>query len=445
MSYKTLINCTIITMEESSKFFPDGMIIIRDNIIESISKTNISDTKGEIFDMSGKIVLPGFINTHTHTHSPLFRGIADDLYLMDWLKNYMWPAERFITAEDAYNATKLSCLELTEAGITTYADQFYYSESIANAAIESGLRAFIAPTVFTNPSPETDNTFEEARKFIEKHINKSEETLIYPCIGPHAIYSCNKNTLVDVRDLALEHDLIVHIHISETIDENDDCFKNTGMSPTQYLNKLGVLKCKTLAAHSIHIDEEDRKIYRDNNVKVSYNPVSNLKLVSGYLNYKELKDSDIDISLALDGVQSNNSFDILSDLKTGILIQKMKYNDPTLLSAYDALKLITIEAAKCLYMEDKIGSIKVGKFADLTIIDTSRANMNPLHLESFNMVTSAIVYSANSADVSDVIVNGEFIYKDRISLKLSRDKVYSECAKSSKRILSSISYFSEKI
>jgi 5-methylthioadenosine/S-adenosylhomocysteine deaminase len=440
VSYKTLINASIITMNDQAKYHPVGMIVIKDNRIESVGPLRKSHVKGEVIDLEGKIILPGFINTHTHTHSPLFRGVADDKYLMDWLTNYMWPAEKHMTSDDAYNAARMSLLELTASGVTMYADQFYFADAITKAAEESGLRALITPSVFSRGNAETTSPLNAAKTFIEKHVG-NKQSLIIPGIGPHAVYSCNKETLEAVRDIALKHDLIVHIHISETYTENKDTLLDHAMSPTQYLKSIGLLDCKVLSAHNIHLDDKDIAIYKEKDVKVSYNPVSNLKLVSGYMPYKKLKDAGLDISLALDGVQSNNAFDILSDLKTGILIQKMKENNPTLLDAYEALKLITINAAKCLYMDQDLGSLEPGKYADLTIIDKTHPNMWPLHHDKFDMVISSIVYSATTKDVSDVMVNGVFVYKDRIHKKLPKKAVIAACQASSRRILEKIAYF----
>ncbi len=437
---KTLINCTIITMDDSNPFFANGMIVINNNTIDYVGEMNEKLIQGETINLDGKIVLPGFINTHTHTHSPLFRGMADDLYLMDWLNNYIWPAEKHMTFDDAYNATILSCLELTESGVTTYADQFYYSEAIAKAAEASGLRAFIAATVFSGSNAETDSPIEKAKQFLQKYKNDPVDR-IYPCIGPHAIYSCSTETLKEVIELAKEDDLIIHIHIAETETEFNDSIKQHGMTPTKYLESIGMFDCKTLSAHSIHLSEDDKRIFSKYKVKASYNPVSNLKLCSGYMDYVGLKELDVDISLALDGVQSNNSFDILSDLKTGILIQKMKEDDPTLLNAYEALKLITINAAKCLWMDHQIGSLEVGKYADIVCFDKTHANMNPVHNDSFSNVVSAIVYAANSKNVSDVLVDGEFVYKDREHLKLNPEEAKRNVTESSRRILDRIGYF----
>ena len=236
--------------------------------------------------------------------------------------------------------------------------------------------------------------------------------------------------------------MIIHTHIAETTDEYNDSISEHGMTPTKYLESIGMFDCKVLSAHSIHLNEEDKNIFAKYDIKASYNPVSNLKLCSGYLDYKGLKNRGIDISLALDGVQSNNSFDILRDLKTGILVQKMKQGDPTLLPAYEALKLITINAAKCLWMDEKIGSIEEGKLADLTFIDKYHANMNPVQNDSFNMVVSSVVYSASSKNISDVMVDGEFIYNDRNHIKLNPIEAKTLATKSSRKILDKIGYFS---
>ncbi len=436
----TLMRGTIITMCDDLPFLHDGMIVIEDGKIVHVGPADPERAVGEVIDCSELIVLPGFINTHTHTHSPLLRGVADDQTLMDWLTKSMWPAEKHITATHARNGALLSCLELIESGVTTYADQYYFSEEVAQAAVESGQRALVAPTVFSRPTPESDDPIGVARRFIERHLG--DDSRIEPCIGPHAIYSCSTETLQAVRDIALEYDVLVHIHLSETQQENDDCMRQHGVSPTRYLEQIGLLDARVLAAHCVHISEDDRQILARHNVKVSHNPISNFKLVSGWFDYPAFRRHGLDVSVALDGVQSNNSFNLLADLKTGILVQKTLHNDPTLLDAYEALKLITIDAARCLFREHELGSLEVGKCADLTFLDLSRAAMHPLHRNSFRQVVSAVVYAANGADVSDVMVQGEFIYRHRRHVRLDRSTVIANAAESSRQILEHIDFFS---
>lgn len=431
----SLTNCTIVTMDDADSYYPKGTIIIENGLISEIGPSEEVIPKGHIIDMKQKIVMPGFINTHTHSASPLFRGMADDLSLMDWLKKALWPAEKNLTGEIVYWGASLTCLEFIQSGITTFADQYFFSKNVGEAVEKSGLRGFIAPSVFTNGSPETTDTIQAAVDFIDKYRGKEKDTLIYPCIGPHAPYSCSDETLKTVAAIARERNLIVHTHISETMDENRQIYEETGLTPTQYLESLGVLDCRVLAAHCIHINQKDMEIMKKSNVKVSYNPISNLKLVSGIMPLKELVDRGILVSIGTDGAQSNNSLDLLRDLKTGVLIQKQQYNDATFFSAKEALKMITINGAKALDMEDQIGSLEKGKKADIISIDIKSANMNPLHRITQANVYSSIVYSAGGSDISDVIVNGRILMKDKELVSLDREEILQESHKAAEGLL----------
>lgn len=419
----TLTNCTILTMDDEDAYYSSGSIVIEGNIISQIGKADEVVPRGKIIDMNNKLVLPGFINTHTHSPSPLFRSMADDLELMDWLKKRIWPAEKFLTGELAYYGASLNSLELIECGVTTFADQYYFSTFTADAAKRFGLRAFIAPSVFSGPSPESENTICDAVDFIEKYRGKEEETLIYPCIGPHAPYSCSLETLRAVSDIALKYKLLVHIHISETMDENREIFEKTGLTPTQYVNEAGIFENRVLSAHSIHLSEKDMDIFKKKNVAVTYNPVSNLKLVSGIMPLKELEEKGIIVSIGTDGAQSNNSLDILRDLKIGNLIQKQKYQDATFFPARDALRMVTINGAEALGMKDKIGSLEKGKLADIIALDMRRTSLCPIHKNSIENLYSTIVYSASGADISDVFINGNIIMENHIVKVVDRDEI----------------------
>lgn len=431
----SLINCTILTMDEKENYFPSGTIVIENGRITAIGTDKDIIPRGKVLDMEHKIILPGFINTHTHSPSPLFRGMADDLILMDWLKKVLWPAEKNLTGEMSYLGTSLSCLEFLQSGVTTFADQYFFSEYVGEAVKGSGLRGFIAPSVFTNGSPETKDTLQAAVDFIEKYKGKEEATLVYPCIGPHAPYSCSDEILKSTVEIAKAKDIIIHTHISETMDENRQIYEETGLTPTQYLDSLGVFEGRVLAAHCIHLNQRDIEILSEKNVKVTYNPVSNLKLVSGIMKLKELQEKDVVVSIGTDGAQSNNSLDLLRDLKTGVLIQKQQYNDATFISAKEAIKIITINGARALNMEDEIGSLEVGKKADIIAIDIRNANINPLHRSSVNNIYSSIVYSAAGSDVSDVIVNGRILMRDRAVLSMNRDEIILEANRASDSLL----------
>ncbi len=428
-------NCTIVTMDALDSYYSNGTIVIEEGRISEMGDGSDITPKGQIIDMKQKIVMPGFVNTHTHSASPLFRGMADDLSLMDWLKKVLWPAERKLTGEAVYWGASLTCLEFIQSGITTFADQYFFSKNVGAAVERTGLRGFIAPSVFTGSTPETEDSIQAAVDFIEKYKGKENKTLIYPCIGPHAPYSCSDETLKEVVKIAGEKDLIIHTHISETADENRQIYQETGLTPTQYLESLGVLDGRVLAAHCIHLNHKDMEIMKKRNVRVSYNPVSNLKLVSGIMPLKELMEKDIQVSIGTDGAQSNNSLDLLRDLKTGVLIQKQQYNDATFFSAGDALRMITINGAKALSMENEIGSLEKGKKADIISLDIKSANMNPLHRITQSNVYSAIVYSASGSDVSDVMVDGRLLMRDKELICLDREEIIRESHKAAEEVL----------
>lgn len=430
----TLVNGIVLTVDETNSFFPDGVIVVSEGKIEKIGASGTINSEGEIIDMGGKLILPGLINTHTHTHSTLFRNVADDLKLMDWLNKVIWPAEKYLTEERSYWGTSLSCLEMLRNGITSYADQYYYAQITAMAAEESGLRAFIAPSVFTNPSPETDNTLQKAVDFIEKYRDKPDSR-IYPCIGPHAPYSVHDELWKQVVKIAERDNLIIHTHISETLDENQQIKDQTGYSPTEYLRDLGVMDCRVLAAHCIHLSDSDIDIFHNNKVATSYNPVSNMKLVSGIMPYRRLKQNGVLLSLGTDGAQSNNTLDLLRDLRTGILLQKLINDDATFINAEEAVRLITIEGAKALGMDDKIGSLKIGKQADLIAIDMNKPQLQPFHKHALKNVYATIAYTISGADVTDSMVGGQWLMRERNVLSLNADSIILNAREASRAIL----------
>lgn len=420
---QTLTNCTVLTVDGKDTFFPRGRVQIHDGRILAVGAEENIPLVGEVVDLSGGLVMPGLVNTHTHSHSSIFRNQADDLRLMDWLKKAVWPMEKFLSPERAYAATALSCLEYLRCGITTYADQFYYSDTIAHAAQRSGLRCFLAASVFTNPSPETDDSFGAAVKFIQNWKGAEQQTHVYPCIGPHAPYSVSGPLFKEITELSRCYDLLIHTHISETLDENNQIREQTGLSPTQWLESLGVFEQPTLAAHSIHLSQEDMEIYRRNNVHASYNPVSNMKLASGILPYRQMRDRGIQISLGTDGAQSNNSMDLLRDLREGVLLQRVTAMDATVISSREAVRLVTIEGAKALRMEKEIGSLEPGKLADLIVLDPDSPRMTPLHREDLDNLCGAVTYSACGPDVRDVMVEGKWLMRDRTVLSFDENEV----------------------
>lgn len=434
----TLTNCSILTVDDQDSFYPRGRMMIQGKRILQVGDEADVPLYGQVVDLKGGLVMPGLINTHTHSHSSIFKNQADDLELMDWLKLAMWPMERHLSKERSYAATALSCLEYLKGGITTIADQFYFADTTAKAASASGIRSFLAATVFTNPCAETDDTMGAAVKFVQDWKGKEEDTRIYPCIGPHAPYSVSGDLFRQCVALSQQYDLILHTHISETQDENQQIRAMTGLSPTGWMEELGVLSRHVLAAHSIHLDEQDLDLYAKYGVHATYNPVSNMKLVSGVMPMKAMMERGISVSIGTDGAQSNNSMDLLRDLRTGALLQKLIHGDATFLDARQSVRMVTRDGAKALGMDDQIGSLEVGKRADFICLDTTSPRLCPLHRTDLKNLYATVTYSACGADVDHVMVDGNWVVKQGKILTMDEENVRKEAQKASEYLLGAI-------
>jgi 5-methylthioadenosine/S-adenosylhomocysteine deaminase len=433
--YLTLDNCSILTVDGSDTVYPNGRIVVEGKRIVLLGNSNQVEARGEIIDMGGALAMPGLVNTHTHSHSSIFRGLGDDLSLMEWLKKVMWPMERFLTRDGMYCAALLSCLEFIHSGITTYADQIYFADTAAQAAQKSGLRCFLAATVFQGPSPETEDTLWAARTFIERWQGSERETRIYPCIGPHAPYSVPEDLFRQVMVLAEQYGLLIHTHISETVDENAIIMKKTGLSPVRWLESLGFFEFPVLAAHSIHLDETDLSVYERYGVTVSYNPVSNLKLVSGIMPLAAMRRRGITVGIGTDGAQSNNSMDLLRDLRTGVLIQKQKNEDAAFFNAREAVRMATIDGARALRIDAEIGSLEAGKKADIIFFDPLSPHFMPLHASRSEKLYSAVCYAAAGGDVRDVMVEGCWVMRNRRALTLCEEEIREDAQRESEYLI----------
>lgn len=435
----TLDNCTVLTVDEKDHFFPLGRIVIRKGRIIDLGHAGQIPSQGKSIDLEGALVLPGLVNTHTHSHSSIFRSLADDMHLMDWLKKAIWPMEKRLTSTCIAAAARLSCFEYLRNGITAIADQIYFPDTVAAATSESGIRSFLAASVFsgTGPAPGTSDTFADACGFVEKWQGREEFTRIYPCIGPHSPYSVDVDLFRKIVVYAEQKNLLIHTHISETKSENRILRERFGVSPTEWLHNIGVFRQPVLAAHSIHLDEFDLDLYRRNGVSVSYNPVSNLKLVSGMMDLKAMWELGITVGIGTDGAQSNNSMDLLRDLRTGVLIQKQLVGDPTFFNARQALRMATINGAKALHFEREIGSLETGKRADLIALDTKSPRLVPLHRERLENIYSLLCYSALGADVRDVMIEGQWVVRNKAVLTLKEDLIYSDALAASEALLKS--------
>jgi len=398
----------VLPMDEGLTVIKDGAIAVSGtNILEvgtskEISKKYASEA---IIMGEGKAVFPGLINTHTHAAMVYFRGIADDLPLKEWLENHIWPAEnRWLGPEFISDAIELACLEMLKGGVTTYNDMYFYEDAAGKVAKKIGMRAVLGVGILDFPSKSantTDEYFANAESFIK---NWKGDELITPCIAPHALYTCGTESLKRARRIADKYDIPIHIHLSETKWEVNEIKNRYRMTPVEYLDSLGFLDEKVLAAHCIWVEDDEIDLLAKRKVGVSHCMESNLKLASGFAPVVTMLMAGIKVTFGTDGAASNNDLNILSEMSTTAKVHKALSNNPTVLDAKTVLLMATKWSAEVLGLGDKIGSIEKGKKADIVTINLKKPHLTPMY-----DVYSHIVYAAMASDVDTVMVNGKVV------------------------------------
>lgn len=398
---KTLIkNCTILPMSDERYFV--GSILIEGNRIAIVSENPDLNVEADVvIDGTDKIAMPGMINTHTHAAMTLMRGYADDMELMDWLQNKIWPMEAKLTSDAIYRGAKLGIEEMLRSGTTTYVDMYWDIEANARAIDESGIRCYFSITAMDRNIDAVEASIDQD---VQKYKNCSEGRMGL-MIAPHAPYTCSPNTLQRCVTIAKKHDLRLHIHLCETRTEVETIKAQYGVSPVVYCEQAGVFDVPVLAAHCVHVSDEDIDKLRHYGVSVAHNPMSNLKLASGIAPVAKMMSQGINVSIGTDGAASNNNLDMLEEVRIASLLQKNFTNDPTALKAYDALRMVTVSGAKAIGQESELGEIKEGMLADIVLINAKSPHLNPLH----NVIAS-LVYAGNGGDVTDVIINGKLVW-----------------------------------
>lgn len=429
---KTIIeNVHIVTMDEKENEFKSGLIaILNDEIVYVGDKKAFNAIEAfkdaSYIDGNRMIALPGFINAHTHTAMSLFRSYADDMPLWEWLTERIWPLEELLHPEDAYWLSLLSIAEMISSGTTTFSDMYMFMEHTMRAVKDSGIRGVLARGI-QGTDENTPLRFQETKDLIKHH--KKDDGRITVMIGPHAIYTCDRDVLRECRDLALKTGLGIHIHLAETSKEVKDCMDDYNYTPVELLEDIGLFDASVTAAHCVHLTDRDMEILRRYNVKVVHCPVSNMKLASGFAPIDKLMDKGICVSLGTDGAASNNNSSIFKEMSAAALIIKGHTGNPTAVPAKSALKMASINGAKALLLDKEIGSIEAGKKADIILIDTGKPHYHP-HAD----IASNLVYGGYSADVDTVIINGHILYKNRQFTCLDLEKVYYMANKIKDRI-----------
>lgn len=424
--------CMVLPMAHQ-EFITNGSIAIKDNRITFVGKrsaANKIDAETKL-NAEGKVAIPGLINCHTHVPMTLFRGIAEDQKLDSWLKKTIWPLEAKLKTGDTYAGALLGCLEMIKSGTTCFADMYFHEDMVAKAVEKSGLRAVLAEGIIgINEKTLGEKMLKTSANFAKtfhRHANGRVTTLL----GPHSAYSCSSELLMKVREKAYEIGSGVHTHLAESKKMFCKVQKEHGRSEVEFLNRIGFLKGHTLVAHCIHLSDKDRHVLAQRNVNVAYVPVANMKLGLGGARINDLIDLGVNVGLGTDGPASNNTLDMFETMKVAALLQKHIYLDPKMLPSIEVLKMATLQGAKALRLENSVGSLEVGKKADIVLIDVSKPHLKPLH-----NIYASIIYSARGNDVDTVIVDGKIIMADRHVKTLDEQNVMEEAEKTALDLLS---------
>src|SRR5437762_393602 len=400
---------TVITMDGARTIYDDGAVVVRGDTIVAVGPRAEVEAKyasSQTIDARGKLVLPGFINGHTHVPMTLFRGLHDDVTLNDWLYKYIFPAEAKNVNEDFVRwGTRLAAAEQIRSGVTTFADMYYFEDAVAEETKAAGMRGVLGETWIDFPAP--DNKSEaEMLAYTEKFLRKWQgDPLIHAAPAPHSIYTCSQKTLQDSAALARKYKAPILIHVAEMKKEWDDSRTKNGMSPVQYLDKLGVLGPEVVAAHCIFVDEADRKTLAARGVGCVHNPSSNMMIASGVSPVPEMRTAGIAVGLGTDGpAGSNNDLDLMEEIDLAAKLAKITKLNPLALNAKAVVEMATIDGARALHMEKEIGSLDPGKKADLILINLDRPHAVPMY-----DVYAQLAYALKGRDVDTVVIGGLWV------------------------------------
>ncbi|GBG56138.1 5-methylthioadenosine/S-adenosylhomocysteine deaminase [Sporomusaceae bacterium FL31] len=415
---------TKILLKSVEYLSSEGLVKKADIAIEGSQILQIGSIKPEwqpdkIIDCTNKLAIPGLVNTHTHAAMTLFRSYADDMQLMDWLQTKIWPAEANLTADDVYWGTQLAIAEMIKSGTTTFADMYFFMPEVAKAVEDTGIRAVLSRGM-AGVAPTAQQALQESEEFYQQ-FNHSAEGRITVMLGPHAPYTCPPDYLNKVVSLAQKLGSEIHIHLSETIGEVEECKAKYGKSPIALMDELGILDCGVLAAHCVHVSEADINIMKNKNVRVAHNPGSNMKLASGIAPVSQMLKAGLCVGLGTDGAASNNNLDMLEEIRLAALLHKVNSNDPLAIPAKTAVALATEHGAKAVGLGNVVGQLAEGFKADIALFD-----MNKLHWYPRHDRLSLLTYSAAASDVDTVIINGKIVLENKQLKTIDEERLIEE-------------------
>jgi 5-methylthioadenosine/S-adenosylhomocysteine deaminase len=414
-------NGMLLTMALESAPVQNGAVAISDGRIIALGTTEkIEKTfdAGKTINAGGGLIMPGLVNAHTHAAMTCYRGMADDLPLMEWLTKFVFPAEAKSDGDQVYWSTLLACAEMIRSGTTTFCDMYLFEDRVAEAAKEAGIRAVVGEVLYDFPSPHY-GPIEKGLEFTESLIKRwQNDPLITIAIEPHALYTCSPDLLKKCRNLADRYDVPLITHLSENQTEVEEIMKKYARRPVNHLENLGLLSSPLIACHCVWLTEEEMDLFARRKVRVAHNPESNMKLASGVAPVPDLLARGVTVGLGTDGCASNNNLDLFQEMDTAAKLHKVHRLDPTVMPAPTVLEMATLGGAGVLGMEKEIGSLEEGKKADVIIL-----GLNKPHLQPVYNIISHLVYSATGADVRDVIIDGKVIMEDRKLLTLDEGQI----------------------
>jgi 5-methylthioadenosine/S-adenosylhomocysteine deaminase len=429
---------TVVTMDGSRTIVDDGAIVVKGDTIIAVGPRGDLETKydaAQTIDAKGTLVLPGFINGHTHVPMALFRGLHDDVTLNDWLYKYIFPAEaKNVNEEFVRWGTRLAAAEQIRGGVTTFADMYYFEDAVAEETKAAGMRGVLGETFIDFPAP--DNKSEaEMLAYTEKFLKKWQgDPLIHAAVAPHSIYTCSRKTLQDSAALARKYHAPILIHTAEMKKEWEDSQKQNGMSPVQYLDKIGLLGPDVVSAHCIFVDEADRKTLAQKQVGCVHNPSSNMMIASGVSPVAEMRAAGVAVGLGTDGpAGSNNDLDLMEEIDLAAKLAKITKLDPLALNAKAVVEMATIDGARALHMEKEIGSLEAGKKADLIVISLDEPNAVPMY-----DIYAQIAYALKGSDVETVVIGGRVVMRNRKLLTVNEEAVMAKAREYKKTIAASL-------
>jgi len=430
-------NGLVLTMDGDASVIENGAVAIdRENIIAvgTQKEINAKYMSRQTIDATNHMIMPGLINSHTHSAMTCFRGMADDIELMDWLNNYIFPAEaKNVNPDLAFWGSMLACAEMIKSGTTTFCDMYIFEDETAKAAKQAGMRCLLGEVLFDFPSPNFETPakgLEYTRMLIEKW---ADDSLVNIMVEPHSLYTCSPSLLIDAKALADQYNVPIATHFLENKAEAKQLRKTLGKRATEFLKDINYLDERFFAFHCVCMDEDDIKIFADSGCKVVHNPESNMKLASGVAPISSMLDHGIVVGLGTDGCASNNNLDMFQEMDTAGKLEKVERLDPTIMSASTVTRMATCDGARVLGMENFTGSIKSGMKADIILIDLNKPHLTPMYNPY-----SHLVYAVNGSDVDTVIINGKIIMKNRQLLTINEAAVIEkvkEIARSIKKSL----------